>query len=264
MTLLVSTFVVFVSRLLSLRDVTRQRFKGFSDSMHKLNHLVRDDTYSMQKKYRNGEFTSSGLGDHLEGTLRQVLDFLVTVLESSTGKNVCANIKVFDPEDHDFLLTPARSTNTPTDRLHRRAKRPISAYYGLSAIMSDGLSYFYSPDLRSHRVGDQFLSSIEGIDLSGPYVASISVPIRIEQSLTPNPPHGESRGYKTIRTNNSYNIFGFLCVDSQSTSAFRLYEEESYVSLLKAFSNTMYTLLDKYYHLSRQLKKPNDGGKDES
>lgn len=51
----------------------------------------------------------------------------------------------------------------------------------------------------------------------------------------------------------SFHVIGFLCVDSESTSAFLKRQEKANVNMLKSFADLIYILLSQYQHYLKKL-----------
>lgn len=74
------------------------------------------------------------------------------------------------------------------------------------------------------------------------YSSTIVVPIRIKRRYIEAEYVGEG-----------FDILGFLCADSNSTSAFPDREMESYVDTVKAFADTLYIYIDRILYYKNNL-----------
>ena len=109
-------------------------------------------------------------------------------------------------------------------------------------------NYFYQNDLELfskelEKQGKHYKNS--NPNWKNDYVGTIVVPIRIDTNNLYN------------KENGSFDLIGFLCVDSKSKNAFTVQQEAFNVGIMKSFADILYVLLSQYRHYFEKLKNNN-------
>lgn len=261
--------VVFGFHSFNLAFHNNRRFKIISEAIHQLNHLVRDTIYEMQFLCDQQKHSAESLGAAVNPQIQNILDHLVDTFEACTNKPISANLKVLEPKNSNgpdteaapqFLVTVARSTKNSSGRADYPKYREISHYYGFDAIVNHNADCYFAPNVRKYKIVDPDsqrtirLAECRRYKRFDAYKSGITVPIKIRKEIYPHPELDRARPFVETSTNTGYFLMGLLSIDSTSTSAFRNRDRESYLGLMRAFSNGLFKLLDKYHYYDEQLR----------
>lgn len=226
--------------LVEVKSTTSNRF-------FELNRRFRNVYFDIDKTSKQGNFTIEYLTEKVEGMLKSSLDDLCEIYKAFSGQKVSACVKYIDSvgpvELKDATLrTFVRSSNADVKRceLDNNLSGPIyikdnSDFYEL---LDNNQSYFYQQNLIEYakkcaEMGKEYKNSTPKWYLY--YKETIVVPINIANRRV---------AYKGKE--NSYDVIGFLCVDSLSTEAFLESEKNYNVSIAKAVAAQMYMMLKQY------------------
>ena len=262
--------MVAVIQVAKLTDLNRVRFEVLSQSIHGLNHLIRDAVFGMQLKFDSGIFCTETLADYVSSKLQDSLNTLSYALTASTGSTVLANVKLLEPQDPTHaagdetlrrIVTIARSQNSPARRWDSQRFRCIKDYYGFESIIFSSRDSFFAPDLLNYVISTKPRVLLkEKYKTHNDYRGAVSVPIRIQKDYYDHDHHDRSTVYFDRERGKHFYLIGLLSVDAKSQNAFRPKHRDAYVDLLKAYSNGLFALLDKYYYLDRRLREQEGSG----
>ena len=262
-------FLVCIIKIKKYGTVTRNMRQAFSKNYYQFLHDFRNEYFYIlrkhKKKIKKGKKNRriNELTNETRTFLINALDYLCEILHSDTGQKVCACIKLIEntgnvvtniDKNKATVITFCRSKNTDLGRLSNDEKEnssiKIKDNTDFDCILN-GQSYFYVSDLQRYdkklrQSNNLYRNTTENYEKY--YKGTIVAPIRIKK---------EHLHY--TKEEKGYDIVGFLCVDSLSTSAFRESEhyEYAYSHIVKSFAAEMYIILNKYtFYLSKI-----DGGK---
>lgn len=241
-----SAFIIIFIKTVKMTRVSQDRLYDFSESFHRYTDLLRDKTYVLQSLYEADRLTYGLVLQNAGSFGQQTVDILSTLISNSTDERVSVCIKYF-PDDQPrpdangflqeedyYLKTLSRSTNTVSDRLNNDGLVPILGNTAFMTIMNERKSYFRSSNLKELKKIDAYDNTNQHWEKY--YNATIVVPIRMKMNIS-NAEIPDSR----------YNLLGFLCADSLSTSAFRDSDIAAYTSMIKAYAGGLYMYLEKVY-----------------
>lgn len=236
------------------RTVTSRNYYSF---LHDYRNVINE----IEKSYKENKLTESFLHKSVEDFLENALDYLTETLTIMTGQKVCGCVKLImsgnglqriSYKDVN-VKTFARSKNTNSKRKSNDVKTqrrgvPIRENTDFMSIVADDRngndSYFYQQNLKEYdkllrKTGGGYKNTTEHWDEY--YIGTIVVPIRI----------ANSRLFYTV-DDDSYCIWGFLCVDSLSKKAFPVEQESNYTNIMKAYAASLFNILSKYqFYLSK-------------
>lgn len=198
-----------------------------------------------------------------KGYLIKSLDYLCNIISSATGTEVSACIKVIDNIGGDgnsidiekaLIRTFCRSSNTDGERVSNdlingknKSVRVMENTDFYDILIGESSSIFYQRDLL------QYAKKLEEADKVYRntteqywkyYRGTIVAPIRIARE----------RLYY-IDSDDDFDVIGFLCVDTLSTSAFRNKDKTFYSKIVKAFAAELYIILNKYNFYLKKIKE---------
>ena len=170
--------------------------------------------------------------------LKALVDDVSDVLSRTTGKKVRACIKAFPEkyEHHDTfrmeLMTFCRSDKTLIESAEERASRvPVHENTDFKLIMVGTYPYFAFNNLKNFKKETkiEYENSTEKWDKK--YLATIVFPI--------------SKHISTYKSKDSFEVLGFLCVDTINTQAFSGDVGPMCIDFIASLSHLLYTFLDK-------------------
>ena len=252
--------VVCVIKISKIWKVASVRLHSFSDCFHKLTDLIRDEFFYLKKRSDKGELTTEFLLQTLQKTTQQSVDWLSLSLTLSTGQPIFATIKYFDngsiqstqiTEDMK-VITLCRSSNQSQERVSRDKPSKIIDNTDFYEIVKNSRSHFAATDLKKHsdklkEITEEPYKNSNSI-WSDFYSSAIVVPIRIKRKFID--PEFDDDGYDLV---------GFLCVDSKSTSAFRDSDLKAYINFVKSFADCLYKYFDRFLYYQGVLLNQRQG-----
>jgi hypothetical protein len=246
---ILSLCVIFFIKTWKLKNIAQERLSAFSKAFHRYTDELRDKLYNLTYHYETGSLSYDQLRTESENMGQIVVDLLADILTLSTGKKVSVCIKYF-PDDQprpsderlqeeDYLLkTLCRSHNSDPNRKIDELT-PIRGNTSFFRIMNERKGYFAASNLLawSRKMREAGMGGYQNPnpDWEKYYLSTIVVPIRIKEKS------------ETRRTDIKYDLIGFLCADSLSTSAFRETQIDDYVHLIKSFASGLYIYLDQIF-----------------
>lgn len=234
-----------------------------SKCYYNLMHDFRNSYFDILNQYKSNELTPALLTKDLQAFLQSALDNLCEIFSEFTRQEVSACIKYIDGATETIDLenatvkTLVRSNNTDVNRKNNdknivdpiKIKDNTDFYDILNPKSRSKKSYFYqrnlikyANELKKHGISYENTTK----NWEDYYRATIVIPIRI----------ANERLFFT-KQDKSYNVLGFLCIDSMSVNAFLENQEKYNVFLAKSFAAEIYTILNQYKYY---LKKLTDGG----
>jgi len=143
------------------------------------------------------------------------------------------------------LMTLCISTHSDPDR-KTIFQHKINGNTAFMEIIYNEKGYFAATNLRTFREQYREINKnefrISARDWEKWYNSQIVVPIRGLST--------DAKGKKT------YRYMGFLLADSMSSEAFRKYDLESYVAILKAYADLLFVCFDKITILMSNVRQP--------
>lgn len=170
--------------------------------------------------------------------LKALVDDVSDVLSKTTGKKVRACIKAFPEkyEHHDTfqmeLMTFCRSDKTLVESAMERTGRvPVHKNTDFKLIMVGTYPYFAFNNLKNFQkeTKTEYENSTEKWEKK--YIATIVFPI--------------SKHISTYRGKDSFEVLGFLCVDTLNPQAFSGDVGPMCIDFVASLSYLLYTILDK-------------------
>jgi len=170
--------------------------------------------------------------------LKELVDDVSDVLSRATGKKIRACIKAFPEkyEHHDTfkmeLMTFCRSDKTLLESAEERAKRvPVHKNTDFKLIMVGTYPYFAFNNLKNFEkeTKTEYENSTDKWEKK--YIATIVFPI--------------SKHISTYRGKDSFEVLGFLCVDTLNTQAFSGDAGPMCIDFVESLSYLLYAFLDK-------------------
>lgn len=247
---------VFFLKILKIEKVSSKRLEVFSESFHRLTDMMRNEFYDMKIQNDKGALSVDHLLEKLKNTTQTSVDILSHCLSVSTTHDVYSTIKYFDtgsPDPHLFndkleVITLCRSHNQPKARIDNDKASKIVGNTDFLNIVKDSKPHFYATDLRRHSTHIKKTTGLpyqnSNPNWSDQYLATIVVPIRIRRKFVETDYNGEG-----------FDILGFLCVDSKSTSTFRNDDIDHYVNLVKSYADCLYKFFDRFLFYQKKLTK---------
>lgn len=247
---------LYWKKLIKYRLLAKQRLEVHSAQMVLINVAITETLFDILHYFKAGQLTPALLETKIKDSLRSLLDSLEHIMEIDTGREVAACIKLILPSEEELDLdnarvqtfvrstksTPSRSVND----VNRSRPDLIKDNTDFSQIFTEDLDAFYQGDLIEY---EKKLAAVQRhymnthIDWRDHYRGTIVVPIRIQH-----------RFLHFTKKNNSYQVIGFLCVDSMFTDAFLPRQERENTAFLQAYASLAYILLNKYQHYSSKLQ----------
>lgn len=223
---------------------------------HKLTHISRDLYFDTMRNHKDKTDNVRSLTDSYKTQLSNLLSLLCDLMEKYCGQKTSSCIKLITKPNaklEDITLTTfCRSTTSNTIRGVYEKNKPIKLtdntdfLYIVDPNGEANLNYFYKGDLKAYsneliQQGKKYKNT--NSNWENDYVGTIVVPIQIEHK----------RLYDTPEEDSLY-LIGFLCIDSDSTSAFLDRQERINVDILKSFADIMFILLSQYQHYLEKIK----------
>lgn len=255
--------VILLIRVYKYGKLSSNRLSIVSHSYHMLLHMSRDTYFEIMKYHKKSDLSICGLTETYKRHIVQVLDILCDIMESYTKQKICASIKFITVQDNanqDYnnakLITFGRSTNSDTNRDSYEKNGVIvlkenTDFFDIVDPYNDApKNYFYQSNLEEYskileKNNKQYKNS--NPNWRHYYIGTIVVPIRLMNSKL-----------YTSDNEDSFDIIGFLCVDSLSKNAFTLKQEKENVETLKSFADLLYILLGQYRHYLNSLNSFNN------
>lgn len=248
--------VVCVIKISKIRKIANNRLHNFSECFHKLTDLVRDEFFQLKKMVDKKELTMSFLLQALQKTTQKSVDWLALSLTSSTGYQISATIKYFDNgsiqsseiTNEMKVITLCRSSNQAKARISKDKPSKIIDNTDFYELVQNSKPHFAATDLKKHSQkhkeinGEPYKNS--NLVWNDYYLSTIVVPIRIQR-----------RHIDPKFDDDGYDIVGFLCVDSNSRSAFRDSDIDAYINFVKAFADCLYKYFDRFLYYQGILLK---------
>jgi hypothetical protein len=248
---------VLLIKMLKHRKMSQDRLLLLSEGFLGLAEAVRNDYYYIRQLHAQGTLDRDRLLLNARATGQHAVDLLASILSVSTEQKVSVCIKYFpdiyrdtgSPErvEDYYVGTLCRSSNSSPMRDLESLSR-IGENTDFLLIMKEHRPYFRVRDL--HRLEQYLEESGTGTyrnsnpEWSAYYRSTIVVPIRMERRLLV--PDVGSEGF---------DLLGFLCADSLSTSAFRSEHLDAYTTLMKAFASVLHPYLDRVYSYLHELNQ---------
>ena len=249
------------ANILKKEQYISQRDQCMSQEYYRFLHDYRNVINQMECDYKRQNLNLKLLTDTVEHFLENTLDYLTEILSTITGEKVCACVKVIVGEGFEKISyeeakvkTFVRSRNTQEERksfdVRFSSGVKISDNTDFMDIVSDKRrgndSSFYQGDLKEYaeslkKIGQKYQNSTDNWE--DYYRGTIVVPIRI----------ANKRLFYTSEEE-SYNILGFLCVDSISANAFTEEAKSRNIYLVKSYAALVYNILSKYQFYLKQLE----------
>ncbi len=236
----------------------RQQITSFV--YHKLTHVSRDLYFDIMRYHKDKEENIRTLTDTYKSQLSILLSHLCEMMEKYCGQKVSSCIKLItlpEAKIEDITLTTfCRSNTSETTRGLYESNNIIKLcentdfLYIVDPNRDSNINYFYQGNLK---VYEKELKKQKkhykntNSNWEDDYIGTIVVPIQIEHK----------RLYDTL-SEDSLHVIGFLCVDSQSSSAFLNRQEKANVNMLKSFADMIYILLSQYQHYLKKMANENN------
>ena len=238
--------VLLINKILKYRKIQAQTRSVFSKSYYSLLH----DYRNLKGELEVSEYDKNAVYHKIVNFSTNTLDSLCSIFNILTRQEVSACIKIIEPSNNLEYATAkvktfCRSKNSDSRRFQydndsTRNETIICKNTDFSTIVQPGktVSCFYKRDLvafqKHHQDTDEeYLNS--NPEWKKFYKATIVAPIRI----------ANIRNSK-VKSEDSYTILGFLCIDSLSTHAFEESQETYYTKIVKAYAALLYSVLDVY------------------
>lgn len=236
------------------------RYDQLSDGFHKLMHQCRDLYF-----YTTHELSKRSIGvDELRGIyeprLTNILDCYCNIMNGYTRCKMSACIKIFKydksgiDEQNACLMTFSRSTSTNTERreYERNSKILVSENTDFESIANPNNNevVFFQENLT------EYAKTLEGVGQEYKntnkqwrkyYNATIVAPIRIKRDLVYHDKHDKNK--------ETYELLGFLCIDSLDEGVFSDYDRDVYINSAKAVADAMYPILSLYKKCLTEMNK---------
>jgi hypothetical protein len=251
--------LAFLTKILKLEKLSLERMVAFTEAFNQGSKVIRDDYYYLGQQGQKRLLTEEQLILNAKATCQQCVDLMANALTISATENVSICIKYF-PQDYnprnvakllieDYRVkTLCRSHNTIAERSNDEggALARIGDNTDFLLITKELRPYFVAEDLREFdrisREGGFGHYRNSNLDWEKYYLSTIVVPIRMENRLVGTASSG-------------YDLLGFLCADSLSTSTFRKSDMQSYMNFLQAFAQLLYPYFDRIYTLRQSIER---------
>lgn len=254
--------VMLLIRLKNIKSNVIQEQQYVSQRYYRFLHDYRNMINQMECDYKRQNLNLKLLTDTVEHFLENALDYLTETLSTITEEKVCGCIKVIVGQGFEKISyeeakvkTFVRSHNSQEERksfdVRFSSGVKISDNTDFMSIVSENRrgndSSFYQGNLKEYaeslkKIGQKYQNSTENWE--DYYCGTIVVPVRI----------ANKRLFYTVEEE-SYNILGFLCVDSLSDRAFTEEARESNIYIVKSYAALIYNILSKYQFYLKQLGK---------
>ena len=225
-------------------------------------HDYRNAVNKLESEYKTNTLTEELLHGEVKNYLEISLNYLSDTLSALTGKPVCSCAKLIIGGDvagvkyeRASIRTFARSHNTNRERSANDVRNGkngvlVSENTDFISIIQNSKgngSYFYQGNLvkfekQLHKSGEKYLNTTE--NWRKYYIGTIVAPIRAANDIL---------FYRT--ENEDYCVWGFLCVDSLSKSAFPKNKEKDYTHIVKSYASILFNVLSKYQYYLLQLNQ---------
>lgn len=225
-------------------------------------HDYRNAINKLENEYKTNALTEELLHGEVKSYLEISLNYLSDTLSALSGKPVCSCVKLIIGGDvagvkyeKASIRTFARSHNTNRERSAndvRSGKNGVlvsenTDFISIIQNRKGNGSYFYQGNLvkfekQLHKSGEKYLNTTE--NWRKYYIGTIVAPIRAANDIL---------FYRT--ENEDYCIWGFLCVDSLSKSAFPKNKEKDYTHIVKSYASILFNVLSKYQYYLLQLNQ---------
>lgn len=257
--------LLLIFRIVKYKQLVQGARKITSENYYNFLHDFRNTYFDILNHYKMNELNVPLLTTDLQNFLKNALDYLCEIFNEFTRQKVSACIKYIDGATEKIDLENAtvrtfvRSTNSHINRNNNdknikeaiRIKDNTDFYDILSSESKNKKPYFYQRNLIKYEKalranGLHYDNSTHNWEEY--YRATIVVPIRI----------ANERLFFNAQCK-SYNVIGFLCVDSMSVNAFLENQENYNVLLLKSFAAEIYMILNQYkYYLEKITNRQED------
>lgn len=242
--------VLLLVRMKKYQKVSFERQQITSVTYHKLTHDSRDLYFDIMRNHKEKIDNVRNLTMLYQNRLSTILNYLCNIMEKYCGQKISACIKLITQTDSKLedltLSTFCRSNTSDTNRGTYEISTPIRVVdntdflYIVNPNNDYNLNYFYQGDLKEFekaliKNGKSYNNTNK--NWANDYIGTIVCPIQIENR----------RLYNSTKED-SYNLIGFLCIDSKSSSAFTNKQEQFNVDIVKSFADIIYILLSQYKH----------------
>lgn len=242
--------VLLIIRMRKYQKIAFDRQQITSFVYHKLTHISRDLYFDIMRCHKDKTESIRNMTEAYQNQLSVLLTHLCDMMEKYCGQKIDSCIKLITRPEADIkdimLTTFCRSGTSDTTRGLYEANNEIKLdensdfLYIVDPNRDSNLNYFYQGNLIDYakelrKQGKRYRNT--NPKWEDDYKGTIVVPIQIEHK----------RLYDTS-SEDSFHVIGFLCVDSESTSAFLKRQEKANVNMLKSFADLIYILLSQYQH----------------
>ena len=245
-------FVVwFVKKWIKYRSLSKGRLTVFSHSYQGVNYGLSRLLFSIDSKYEDHTLTRESLESLVfDDYVQSALNLLDGIMEIATGRKTSACLMLVSPPNEGLVesklcletalvFTRCRSAGTQPARLQqwqeaRDNNKPYSPLSGNTDFREifRGSRYFLSNDLQNHT--NYETTSLNNVGEF--YNSTLVVPIFLRGST------GQ--------------VIGFLCVDSESYSAFPERQHSENIAVLAGISQLLQIALREYKFHLRLLEDP--------
>ncbi|MEZ4852021.1 MAG: hypothetical protein R3B93_26140 [Bacteroidia bacterium] len=228
-----------------------------ADAFHNFNHLVRDEFYKLRHLKKQNALNKSILLSNLDLTSQESVNILSKLLTELTGHKIHVHLKIFGQNEKSneitsehILTTLCISKGAPGERMNAingKSKHKVGDNTHLSLLFIDKQPHFAASNLRKKalnyfRGDNQINFKCSSENWRDRYRSVVVVPIRIEK-LDGNTPVFEN--------------LGVLFCDSEVNKAFRNFEMEHMINIVKNFADGLYTYLDRISYLLAEIEDKN-------
>lgn len=268
--ILFALLIVLIIKIFKYISIIERHKRTVAQNFYNLTHDMRNAYFDMLNSHKQKKIveTPESLTTYTKGFLINQINNLCTILSELTGKEIHGCIKLITPCAQDIsgdsvplnrnsaeVFTFCRTSNTPAarksaDGQHYSAKisENTDFYMILDFENKETNSCFYQSDLERYDRQLQKINSGYGYQNSTKnwrtyYKSTVVAPIRVAN---------ERLFFNNLKTD--YSVIGFLCVDSESTEAFRDRSLDKYIysNIVKTFADALYIVLNMYsYYLKK-------------
>ncbi len=238
--------------------------------IHYVNHILRD--YLAELHINVQDEIDVGF-DKIDNILQDVVSAIATCYSILTGKKCRCTIK--ELKDDLYIITiirdniskiSARINDDQQDTI-KHSLNENTDFYNLWYAINGCSRYYLSNNLvrewknrryknSSFKVYDEpEVLSIFGYQVAKwtlPYKSTLVLPIRYVSQF--NPPHNKEEKERSKRKHNNWNVWGFLCIDSNSRNVF---DAEFAPELGAAFADLLYIFYSQIDALLDIITTPN-------
>jgi len=261
--LIVIDIIIRCFMVLKFRALSWGRLQSYL-TLHQFANEIKNSSYNILGRYKKNKLTIEFIEEERNRIIKNVLERLCKVFHKTIGYEVrsCMKILGFQGNDNNEIqiidrakLTSAnavvetkfRSKNSTDVNEDANEPKKVDRNTDFAEILFEFKDYFYSGNLPEYekalnKVGKKYKNTTANWEKY--YRATIVVPIRISNE----------------ENDKEYQIMGFLCVDTMSTTAFKHEEEEIAVSIVKTFADGLYAYLDHCRHFDKLLENVNKKG----